>query len=547
MTGQAPASSGTFTEKLLLRSESDGVALLFEDQSWTWAEYIAECQRRASLWCSLREPSAVPHIGVLLDNVPDYLFWLGAGALSGATVVGINSTYRGEGLARLISHTDCQILVTEGRHRTLLDEIDLPLQPSNIVDIDDPSYHEALAAAPAVATASPDPEDLFLLIFTSGSSAAPKAVRCTQGRLARTGMHVASIADLGPDDVVYPPLPLFHSSALFTAWSSAVHVGAAVVLRRRFSASGFLPDVRRYGVTFVAYTGKVLNYILATPESDDDSENTMRLAVGNEASEADIASFARRYDCQVRDSYGATEGLIIVRRSPDMPAGALGVGGDGVEVFDPETGTPTEDAEFGPGGRLVNEEAAIGELVQVHPEQLFEGYYRNPEADSARLRDGVFWSGDLAYRDTDGWIYFVGRDNDWLRVDGENFAARPVEKILGEYPAVRSVAVYAVPDSDVGDRVMAGIDLRAGETFDAEDFDRFLDGHSDLSPKWRPSFVRVMDTVPVLASLKVNKRLLRRQAWECADPVWWRPARREPLRLLDAEGKSQLQGLPAAR
>ena len=547
MTGPSQAPSGTFTEKLLLRSESDGVALLYEDQSWTWAEYIAECQRRAALWCSSRDPYAVPHIGVLLDNVPDYLFWLGAGALSGATVVGINSTYRGAELARLISHTDCQILVTESRHRPLLDEIDLPLQPSNIVDIDDPSYHEALAVSPAVVPASPAPEDLFLLIFTSGSTAAPKAVRCTQGRLARTGMHVASIAHLGPDDVVYPPLPLFHSSALFTAWSSAVHVGAAVVLRRRFSASGFLPDVRRYGVTFVAYTGKVLNYILATPELDDDSQNTMRLAVGNEASEADIASFSRRYGCQVRDSYGATEGLIIVRRSPDMPAGALGVGGEGVEVFDPEKGTPTEDAEFEPGGRLVNEEAAIGELVQVHPEQLFEGYYRNPEADGARLRDGVFWSGDLAYRDAGGWIYFVGRDNDWLRVDGENFAARPVEKILGEYPPVRSVAVYAVPDRDVGDRVMAAIDLRGGETFDAEDFDRFLGGHSDLSPKWLPSFVRVTDTLPVLASLKVDKRRLRRQAWECADPVWWRRASRERLVLLDVEGKSQLQGLLPVR
>jgi fatty-acyl-CoA synthase len=543
MTGQSPTSSGTFTEQLLLRSQSDGVALLFEDQSWTWAEYIAECQRRASLWSSLRDPSALPHLGILLDNVPDYLFWLGAGALAGATVVGINSTYRGAELAGLISHTDCQILVTEGRHRALLDQIDLSLPHSNIVDIDDPSYHEALTAAPTAATATPVAEDLFLLIFTSGSTAAPKAVRCTQGRLATTGIHVASIAQLGPDDVVYPPLPLFHSSALFTAWSSAVHVGAAVVLRRRFSASGFLPDVRRYGVTFVAYTGKVLNYILATPELENDSENSVRLAVGNEASEADLANFARRYGCHVRDSYGATEGLIIVRRSPDMPAGALGVGGEGVEVFDPETGMATEDAEFGPGGRLVNEEAATGELVQVHPEQLFEGYYRNPEAERARLRDGVFWSGDLAYRDADGWIYFVGRDNDWLRVDGENFAARPVERILGEYRAIRSAAVYAVPDRAVGDRVMAAIDLQAGETFDAEGFDGFLDGHSDLSPKWRPRFVRVMEAVPVLASLKVDKRLLRRQAWECADPVWWRPTGRDPLVLLDAAGKSQLRGL----
>lgn len=109
------------------------------------------------------------------------------------------------------------------------------------------------------------------------------------------------------------------------------------------------------------------------------------------------------------------------------------------------------------------------------------------------------------------------------------------------------MAVYAVPDRDVGDRVMAAIDLRGGETFDAEDFDRFLGGHSDLSPKWLPSFVRVTDTLPVLASLKVDKRRLRRQAWECADPVWWRRASRERLVLLDVEGKSQLQGLLPVR
>jgi fatty-acyl-CoA synthase len=316
-----------------------------------------------------------------------------------------------------------------------------------------------------------------------------------------------------------------------------------MVLRRKFSASAFLSDVRRYDVTYVPYTGRVLQYVMATPEAADDADNTMRLAIGNEASLADIEGFARRFDCEVRDSYGATEGLIIVRRSSDMPALALGKGGEGVRVFDPETGLETEDAHIGADGHITNEDRAVGELVQTDPGQSFEGYYRNPEADRSRFRNGIFWSGDLAYRDADGWLYFVGRDNDWIRVDGENFAARPVERIVGQYPAVRSAAVYAVPDSEVGDRVMVAVELREGYAFDPADFDLFLDEHPDLSPKWRPSFVRVVKTLPALASLKVDKRTLRRQAWDCDDPVWWRSGRGATLTLLDAataEGMSSL-------
>ena len=544
MTGISDSKGATFAQALLAHKENENLALLFEEKSWSWSAFIDECSRRASLWQLMRDPEAPPHIGVLLDNVPDYLFWLGAGALAGATIVGINSTYRGSELARLINHTDCQVLVTEDRHRPLIDGLDLNLPASHVLQIDEQPFCDALCdVSPTITSETIDPQTLQLLIFTSGSTAAPKAVRCTQGRMARTGIHVAGIANLSKDDIVYPPLPLFHSSALFTGWSSAVHVGATMAIRRKFSASGFLSDVRRWGVTFVPYTGKVLQYIMATGEDDDAADNTMRLAVGNEASLADIEGFARRFDCEVRDSYGSTEGLIIIRRSSDMPALALGKGGEGVRVFDPETGVETEDAEIGARGRLINEDRAVGELVQIDPGQSFEGYYRNPEADRSRFRAGIFWSGDLAYRDADDWIYFVGRDNDWIRVDGENFASRSVERIVGQYGIVRTSAAYAVPDSVVGDRVMVAVELHEGYSFDPAEFDLFLDNHPDLSPKWRPSFVRVVDALPVLASLKVDKRMLRRQAWECGDPVWWRSSREGELTLLDTNDVAAMSAL----
>ncbi len=88
---------------------------------------------------------------------------------------------------------------------------------------------------------------------------------------------------------------------------------------------------------------------------------------------------------------------------------------------------------------------AVGEIVHTSPTDTFEGYYRNEEARASKVRGGIYWSGDLAYRDADGWFFFAGRSNEWLRVDGENFAAAPVERIALRHPAVRSAAVYAVP------------------------------------------------------------------------------------------------------
>ena len=113
----------------------------------------------------------------------------------------------------------------------------------------------------------------------------------------------------------------------------------------------------------------------------------------------------------------------------------------------------------------------------------FEGYYKNAEATAARTRGGRFHTGDLGYRDEQGYVYFAGRDVEWLRVDGENFLARPVEEILQRHPDVVLAAVYGVPDAEAGDRVMAALELRPGARFDPDGFARFLAAQPDLSPQ----------------------------------------------------------------
>ena len=386
----------------------------------------------------------------------------------------------------------------------------------------------------------PEEDDLFLLIFTSGSTSFPKAVRCTQGRFARTGGHVAAVSELGPGDGVYSPLPFFHSSSLFTGLSSALTAGVPLGTRSRFSASRALGDIRRTGATMMTYTGKILNYILATPEHHDDCENPLRLVIGNEASSSDIREFARRFSCSVRDSYGSTEGMIIIRRDASMPTGALGMADASIVVLDPETEAECPRIRRDRNGSILNLEEATGELVNLSPGSGFEGYYKNDEATTERFRGGRYWSGDLAYRDEEGWFYFAGRSNDWLRVDGENFAAGVVETILGRFSGARSAVVYAVPDAPVGDAVMAALEVEEPVAFDVTSFENFLAAQPDLGPKWVPSFLRLSADLPKLASMKVDKTRLRRELW-LEEQVYWRPGRGEPLRLLTDADRSMLE------
>jgi fatty-acyl-CoA synthase len=230
-------------------------------------------------------------------------------------------------------------------------------------------------------------------------------------------------------------------------------------------------------------------------------------------------------------------------RTPDAPKGSLGlpVAEIRAAIRDPETGVECERAEFDESGRLVNAEVAIGEIVNLDGAGGFEGYYKNPEADAQRVRDGVYWTGDLGYRDADGYFYFAGRSGDWLRVDGENFAAPPVEVAIARHPDVVLAAVYAVPAVDAGDDVMVALHLRDGAEFDPGGFADFLATQPDLSPKWVPRFVRVTAHLPSTATQKVVKRVLRHEHWACSDPVWWRPDRTLAFRVLTADDVANLR------
>jgi fatty-acyl-CoA synthase len=336
-------------------------------------------------------------------------------------------------------------------------------------------------------------------------------------------------------------MPLFHGNAVMAVWAPVLTVGATFATRPKFSASNFLPDVRTFKATYFNYVGKSLAYILATPEQPDDADNTLERGFGTEASERDVSEFERRFGCRVVEGYGSSEGGAIITRVPDMPPGALGrSSNDQTVVLDPETGDECPPARFDEHGRLLNAEA-IGEIVNKAGAAGFEGYYNNAEAEGARTRNGWYWSGDLGYRDEDGFFYFAGRSSDWLRVDSENFGAAPVERILFRHPDVVMAAVYAVPDPHGGDQVMAALELREDARFDPESFREFLDSQADLGTKWAPRFVRITVQMPLTGTNKVLKGPLQQEGWDTADDVWWRADRGAgSYRLLDVDDRKRL-------
>ncbi|HLM97523.1 MAG TPA: AMP-binding protein [Acidimicrobiales bacterium] len=516
----------TVAELLVARAGDDHTGLRFEDESWSWRQVVAECAARARMLTALRREGPF-HVGVLLENVPEYLFLLGGAALAGATVVGINPTRRGQELARDIRHTACQLIVTDAAQLPLLDGLDTGVEPGRVLLCDAAAY-PLPAGAPAlgeVPSELPGPDVLYLLLFTSGSTGAPKAVRVSQGRMASQASVMAAGSGFGPDDVMYCAMPMFHGNALNTCVVPAIAAGAVLVLRRRFSASGFLPDVRRYGVTYFNYVGRALAYVLATPPAPDDADNTLRFGFGTDGSPQDISSFRRRFACPVVEGYGSSEGAISMSRVPGTPRQAMGKPPPGTDVVivDPSTGHECPRARFDTEGMLRNASDAIGEIVSRDGAARFEGYYANAEADAERTREGWFWSGDLGYRDEDGFFYFAGRTADWLRVDGENFAAAPVERILARFPGVVTAVVLPVPDPRTGDQVMAALEMTDPAAFDPAAFGEFLAHQADLGTKWAPRFVRITDHVPLTGTGKVDKRPLRHQYWKTSDPLWWRP------------------------
>jgi fatty-acyl-CoA synthase len=511
--------------------------LAFEHVRLTYGEYLTRCLKVANVLSARLE--GPPHVGVLMENRPEYLDVLGGAALCGGVVVGINATRRGPELERDIRHTDCGLVIADEAGAELLAGLDVP----PMLNVGS-SYDEAVANAPATDDAwAVGERDLFLLIFTSGTTGAPKAVRCSHERMIGTGTMVADLVGLTEDDCAYVSLPLFHSNPLMCGYLPTLVRSGRMALAPRFSVSAFLPEVRRHGATYFPYSGKPLSFLITAPERDDDADNTLRICYGNEGSFRIVERFERRYGCRVIDGFGPSEGAMGFPRKPGDPPGSVGKPPPNIKVLR-DDGKACPPARFDGDGRLLNADDCVGEIVNVTGVGRFEGYYNNPEAEALRVRDGMYWSGDLGYTDEGGFLYFAGRTEDWIRVDAENFPPRPIEALVERQADVLACAAYGVPDEAAGDRVMIAVQPFPGRSLDPNDLYRFLLGQPELSPKWLPTYVMIAAELPRGVTGKVLVRELRREKFlldRSRGSVFWRERGEDGFKPLTVHDETALR------
>ncbi|MFC8312979.1 AMP-binding protein [Gordonia sp. NPDC057258] len=499
----AATHASTVADLLAPLIEVDDRGVWFEDEFRSWTDHLADAALLAGALRGRLSDDRPRHVGVLLANTPVFSALFAAAARHGFVLVGLNTTRRGDALAADIARAECQIVLCGDDTRHLLDG--LGLGGTRVVDVDSPEWAAAVAAGEPAPLADASPDDLLMLIFTSGTTGDPKAVRCTHRTFATSGPMLAERFGIGPDDVAYLSMPMFHSNAMIAGWCVAVAGGASIALRRSFSARGFVDDVHRYGVTYANYVGKPMHYILTTDPRPDDAASPLRIMYGNEASARDRLRFSERFGCRVIDGFGSTEGGVAITRTPDTPDDALGPLREPTAVVDVDTGEPV------PAG-------VIGEIVNLSGPGLFAGYHNDPDATADRMRGGIYHTGDLAWVDDAGYLHFAGRLGDWLRVDGENIGTGPIERILLRHPTIRQVAVHGVP-VEIGDEIEA---VLVADVLTADDLSQFLSAQEDLGPKQWPHRVRLVDELPETATFKTVKRLL---ASDATPPTWRRDGR----------------------
>jgi fatty-acyl-CoA synthase len=287
----------TAAELFLRNADRDDVAAHFEDRSYTYRELATESLRRAALWDGYRDRTKPPHIGVLLDNTPEYLFWLGAAAISRSAIVGINATYRGAELARLIDHCDCQVLVTSDTYTDVLADAPSSVKSDRVLRRTPTSTPDCCAAD--VDRRAADEDDAFLLIFTSGSTG-------FQSGALHAGRHHdrPEKRALGPRfrQAVYAA-PMFHSLARCSLGSPARSNVGALRNPQQVLASGdgrHPPDGNNDAGVHRQDPQLHSRHAAVT----DGASSPLELALGNKRRDRHLRE---RFQCTVRDSYGSTE------------------------------------------------------------------------------------------------------------------------------------------------------------------------------------------------------------------------------------------------
>lgn len=495
-----------------LRAHASRTALIAEDRRIAYADLDASSDRVAA---ALAAGGVAPgdRIACLLANCPELVLLYLACLKSGAVAVPLNLRFAGPELAYAIAHSGaCRVVAHADLYGTLA------AQRRDLTGVTDwfvvggpglpagtRSFSELLAPTTGpLGRSAPAPDAPAAILYTSGTTARPKGVVHTQGSLGATVGHYIEAAGLGPDDGLCGMLPMAHIFGLTLQLLAPLCAGAWVALVPRFEPGAVLAALAAHPITHLYGLPTMFAAMVNHPDAAGVATPKLRycLAGGDALPQALSERMEALFGVAIHQGCGMTE---VVPYALNRP---------GVENRSGSIGPPSRGMTL----RVVDasrRELEVGEPgeVEVRSEALMAGYWRDPEATAAAIRDGWLSTGDIAYRDAEGWYWFVGRAKEIIVRGGSNVSPLEVEAALASHPAVREAAAVGVPDPELGERVRAFVSFRPGCTVSEEVLKAWA-GERIAAYKVPESIV-VLDELPKGPTGKVQRRALRT----------WTPAR----------------------
>ena len=483
----------------------DRVLLVSEQVRWTYSQTaaIAAASAQTLVDAGIK---AGDRVALMCSNRPEFLqVYLGCAWL-GAIVVPINTALRGLQLSHIFRNARPSLLVVEASFLAAIGTIEADVElPSRIWTIGAVAeINEAMIATaplPALRDGAPAaavrPGDTVAILYTSGTTGPAKGVCCPQAQLFWWGIYSARALGIRDGDVLFTTLPLFHTNAL-NAFYQAVLNGCTYVLEPKFSASGFWAAARRHDATVAYLLGAMATMLLAQPNSADDSNHRVRVALGGGVPAQFHRPFLERFGVPLVDGYGSTEtNFVFAGAIPSDRPGTMGYLADGVEarIVDPD------DSAL-PGGQA-------GELVlrSSEPFAFATGYFGMPDKTVEAWRNLWFHTGDRVVRDPDGHYRFIDRMKDSIRRRGENVSSWEVEQTILSHPAVAACAIYPLPSELGEDEVAAAILLEPDQSLEPVDIIRHCEGQ--IAYFAIPRYLRFVDQMPLTENGKIKKGVLR--------------------------------------
>ncbi|HQU90714.1 MAG TPA: AMP-binding protein [Pyrinomonadaceae bacterium] len=468
-------------DKTFLFAEADG-------REWTYAEFDKAVNRTANMLLA-NSVGKGDVVSLLMPNSPEYVTAYFACWKLGAIAGPVNSLLKPEEVAWVVTNSESKLILSEP---SALAGGQLDCVPDTIPVVTNwPPAHAGGSDLLAETTLTTDDE--AIIIYTSGTTGKPKGCLLTHGNLLANAEQITNWMGFGSDDRLLTIMPLFHMNAVTVTTMTALYCGGSTVVSPKFSGSRFWDIIEKYGITSFGSVATMLSMLLTRseppasaggqivnresatwPPAHAGGSDSLKFAMcGSAPVPAEVLKrFEETFGVLVIEGYGLSESTCRSSFNPpneNRRPGSCGLPiGNEMAVFDEEDNA-VNDGE-------------LGEIVLRGP-NIFKAYFKNPDATAKAFANGWFHTGDIGYRDTDGFFYIADRKSDMIIRGGENIYPREIDDLLYTHPAIAAAAVIGVPDNLYGEEVAAFIVLKDGYEAAAKAETRLLGSVSDSMHK----------------------------------------------------------------